>query len=77
MIWAKKARVFQEETDVGELGFEAREERGERFGVVGEVVVASALVVIQFTDFAEFELIVVLVIILLLGGVLVDFRVRI
>lgn len=48
--------------------------------MIGEVVVASALVVIQFTDFAEFELIVVLLpllIILLRGGVLVDFRVRI
>ena len=55
MLRAKNARVFKEEADIGEFGLKSREERGEGFFMVGEEIVASALVVIQFTDSTELE----------------------
>ena len=61
---AEKARVSEEELEIREFGLEAREEGGERFGVVREVLVATALIVTEPAYLAELESIVALLILL-------------
>ena len=61
---AEKARVSEEELEVREFDLEAREKGGERFGVVREVLVTTALVVTEPAYLAELESIGALLILL-------------
>lgn len=49
------SRVLERGFDNGELLAEAREERGERFSVAREEIVAATLIVVDSADLAEFE----------------------
>lgn len=55
MLGSQKARVREEEADVGELGLRPREEGREGLGVARKVLVAPALVVIQLAHLAVLE----------------------
>lgn len=79
MFGAKRARVFQRETDVGKFGEKPGKEGGERLCVVWEVVVAPPLVVTEITDLAELELSIITLLLLrhLLRSVAVEIRFRV
>lgn len=56
MFGAEKARVFEEEADIGKLFVvEARKESREGLGMAGKVLMAVALIVIQLAHLAELE----------------------
>ena len=51
-----RGRCFEEEANIGEFVFEAREEGGKGLFVLGEILVAKTLVMIYFADLAELKL---------------------
>jgi len=53
---SKRGRCFEEEANIGEFVFEAREEGGKGLFVLGEILVAKTLVVIYFANLAELKL---------------------
>lgn len=60
LLRPQKARVFEEESDVGYFGPESIEESGEEFFVAGEVLVTRAMVVMESAHFAELEFVLLL-----------------
>lgn len=55
MFGAQRNGVFEEESEVGQLGMEAGEERGESAEMGREVLVATAMVVVEVANITELE----------------------